>query len=135
MKLWNGYGSEHSANMVLIGTFESSDKAEEAVKLLKDATDVARADEAAGRLVAGKPPTSFSDGMMELYKRTNLSLNYGDPEELLYDYDAAREGDRVIITTDEMLLSAFVKVMIHGGAKIQVYSRHDHSGPYGRPTT
>ena len=134
MKLWNGYGSEHSANMVLIGTFESADKAEEAVKLLEEVTEIARADEAAGRLVAGQVPKDFSDGIMDLYRRTQLNLNYGDPEELLYDYDATREADKVVITTDELLLSAFIKVMLHGGAKIELYSRHEHNGPYGRPT-
>ncbi|WP_432284201.1 DUF6375 family protein [Aminobacter sp. BA135] len=134
MKLWNGYGSEHSANLVLIGTFENADKAEEAVKLLQDATDVARADEAAGRLNPGHVATRFSEGVLDLFKRTNLSLEYGNPEELLYDFDARREGDQVVITTEEMGLNAFIKVLLHGGAKIELYSRHDHRGPYGRPT-
>ncbi|MFC4726087.1 DUF6375 family protein (plasmid) [Glycocaulis abyssi] len=135
MKLWNGYGSEHSANLVLIGEFEGVDKAEKALQLLNEVAEVAQADEADGLLEAGKVSTRFSDRVLDLLTRANLSLDYGDTEELLYEFGARREGEKVIITTEELSLNAFMKVLLHGGAKIEVYSRHDHPGPYGRPTS
>ena len=47
MKVWIGYGSEHSANLVIIGKFASGKKANAALALLNEATRIAREDEAA----------------------------------------------------------------------------------------
>jgi len=131
MKVWIGYGSEHSANLVIIGKFASSDKARATLDLLNEATRIARADEQAGRLTAGEPATKFSDDQIEFYKRTSLSL---DPEQLLYEFHARQESDRVVVTTEEMAINSLLSALLHGGAKIEVYSAHEHGGPYGRGT-
>ena len=34
MKIWHGYGSEHSMNLVMIGHFKSSEDAEKTQKLI-----------------------------------------------------------------------------------------------------
>ena len=132
MKIWMGYGSEHSANLVIIGKFKSDDKAEAALKLLEEATTVARADEANGLLSPGAVTNKFSPAIMDLYKRTNFSMNYGDPEELLFDYNAKRDANKLVVTTDETQINTFLKVLLHYEAKIEVYSAHNHTGPYGR---
>lgn len=132
MKVWYGFGSEHSANLVLIGEFETADLANETLDLLNEATDIARADEAAGRLNAGTVLKGFTDDQMEFFKKTNLSFNYGDPESLLFDFDAKRVDSSVVITTEEFEIGAFMKTLLHKGAKIQVYSAHDHPDGFGR---
>mgnify|MGYP001561550487 CR=1 FL=1 len=132
MKIWHGFGSEHSANLVIIGEFRSAADAQQALNLLNEAADVARQEESSGSLEAGSVRTDFSDAIMDLFKRTNLSLNYGDPEELLYEFHARQEGERVVITTDERDIGVFMKVLLHGQARIEVYSAHSHDGPHGR---
>ena len=135
MKIWFGFGSEHSANLVIIGTFASSDDAAKALDLLNEATDIARADEGAGRLKAGEVSKKFSDGLLDLATTKNFaSFSYGDPEELLYDFNAVRGGSKVVVTTDELDVNAFLKILIHHGAKVEVYSAHDHDSRYGRHT-
>jgi hypothetical protein len=134
MKVWIGYGSEHSANLVIIGKFASGKKANAALALLNEATRIAREDEAAGRLKAGELTTKFTDAQMKLCEKTNFSVNFGDPEQLLYDFDSKVEADKVVITTDEMEINVFLKILIHEGAKVEVYSAHEHVGQYGRQT-
>ena len=41
MKVWRGFESEHSANLVLVGEFETDDRATEAKTLIEDATALA----------------------------------------------------------------------------------------------
>ena len=71
---------------------------------------------------------------MKLCEKTNFSVNFGDPEQLLYDFDSKVEADKVVITTDEMEINVFLKILIHEGAKVEVYSAHEHVGQYGRQT-
>jgi hypothetical protein len=134
MKVWVGYGSEHSANLVIIGRFENANEAQKSLDLLNEAVQVARRDEDSGFIKAGSVANKFTDAQMELFRKSNLSLNYGDPEQFLCDFASRREGDRVVITTDESDINAFLKVLLHGGAKMEVYSAHDHGGQYGRRT-
>jgi len=43
------------------------------------------------------------------------------------------EGSKMILTTDEVDISAFLKVMLDSGARIEVYSAHDYPDTeYGR---
>jgi translation initiation factor 2B subunit (eIF-2B alpha/beta/delta family) len=43
------------------------------------------------------------------------------------------EGSKVILTTDESDVSAFLKVMFDQGARIEIYSAHSHPDTeYGR---
>jgi hypothetical protein len=132
MKIWFGYGSEHSANLVMIGTFKDIGDAQEALDLLNEATEIARADEQDGLLDPSTVSKKFSPRQMAFFKQRNLPMNYGDPEQLLYDFSARREGERVVVTTDEYDVQAMLKVLLHKGAKIEVYSAHDHPGQHGR---
>ena len=38
MKIWNSYGSEHSANLVMIGTFKDATSAEKAKEIIDEIT-------------------------------------------------------------------------------------------------
>lgn len=132
MKIWIGFGSEHSANLVVIGKFESDAKAQEAFDLLKEATDVARSEESAGRIKLGEPSHEIPRAILDLAVQKNLALGYNDPQELVYHYRALRDGDKVVIRTDETEVNAFVKVLLRFSGKIEVYSAHDFpNSPYG----
>lgn len=45
MKIWNGYGSEHSMNLVLIGKFKQEQDAEKVEKDIKTLSTQAEKDE------------------------------------------------------------------------------------------
>jgi hypothetical protein len=135
MKVWYGHGSEHSANLVIIGTFQTEHDAEETERLIADMVEVALADAEDGNIEAGEHSIEFSQRQMDAFKRLNFaSFGYDDPQELLYEHDVRREGDRIVITTEEQDVSALLKMLLHGGAKIEVYSAHAYPSSYGRPT-
>ena len=134
MKIWYGYGSEHSMNLVMIGRFKDpldADGAKQIIERIKDQVD---ADVQAGLMLDGEPTDRFSDGMRDLFK--NVSVYTISPFELgQFSYDVSVEVDngQVIITTEEGDVSAFLKVLIDKGARVEVYSAHHYpSTEYGR---
>lgn len=138
MKVWVGYGSEHSSKLVIVGEFASAKKAEEVLALFEKAQNVAMEDYNAGRIRDGEISRKFSEGIMDLARNDNFSiLNYGDPEQLLMEFHAERTGNKVKIRTDEFDLNAVMKFLIHGGAKIEVFSTHafDPQGKNRKPET
>lgn len=133
MKIWFGFGSEHSANLVIIGKFKDGAKASEALSLLNDVVKIARSEEESGRLKLGEP-YKFSQELLDLCMAKSLPLNDNDPEELVYEHHVKQEGEKLIVTTEEMTVGAFLKVFLNAGAKIEVYSAHEHASAYGRQT-
>lgn len=129
MKIWHGYGSEHSMNLVMIGHFKSSEDAKETQKLIEQLT--------AGlsdKIEVGKSRDRFGDDVMNLLRQTECyNLSPSDLEHFLYDTRTRVEGDKIILTTDEIDVSAFFKLMIEKGAKVEIYSAHDYPDTkYGR---
>ncbi|WP_024801656.1 DUF6375 family protein [Nocardia sp. BMG51109] len=135
MKVWSGYGTEHSMNLVMIGQFEDAKSARAAKDVIDRLTKAVEADEAAGRQVSDSPE-EFSEQMWQLLRELEVnSLGCADLEQFLYDVQVKVEQDKVVIITDEVEVIAFVKVLLHRGAKLEVYSAHEHKGTgYGRPT-
>ncbi len=134
MKIWRGFGSEHSANLVIIGHFETPENAAAAVTALEGATRIAVEDADAGRIVAGQVPHKFSSQMLEYLSKTNISLNHTDVEQLLYECSTKVDGNDLVVTTEEDNVNVFVKMMVERGARVEVYSAHKYPGKYGRPT-
>lgn len=128
MKIWFGYGTEHSANLVIIGRFKTVDDAREAESLLNEWTELAREHEPA------EDETKFDEVFLDFFRERNFgSAAHGDSHSLLYDFDLKRENDRLIVKTEESEISAFLKVMLHKGARVETYSAHDYRDtPYGR---
>lgn len=46
--------------------------------------------------------------------------------QLVSDHHISRENDQITVTTDEADVSAFVKLFIEAGAKVEVFSAHDY---------
>ena len=126
MKIWKGYGSEHSMNLVMIGHFKEARHAEDVKELLDRLADQVRDD--ADRCQADTVPLNrFTDRMIELLEEANLySLSPVELEQLLYDVLVNVDGNKVVLTTDEVDVSAFLKVLMDKGARLEVYSAHDH---------
>ena len=122
MKIWHGYGSEHSMNLVMIGHFKSSEDAKKTQGLIEQLTDGLR-----GKIDVGTPYERFSDEVMELLRGANCHiLGPSELEQFLYDTHIQVEEDKIILTTDESDVSAFFKLMITKGAKVEIYSAHDY---------
>jgi hypothetical protein len=127
MKIWNGYGSEHSMNLVLIGKFKRDQDAERVEKQIDELSDQASKDGAHSIAFGSPEDQRFSDDMLSLLSSLRLStLGPSDLSQLLSDHNVSRKGDRITITTDEAEVSAFVKLFIEAGAKVEVFSAHDY---------
>ncbi|AWL41034.1 MULTISPECIES: DUF6375 family protein [unclassified Streptomyces] len=129
MKVWYGYGTEHSMNLVMIGRFRDATAAERAHAVIKEVTKTLEAEEAAGRLTIGEPDDRFSDEVLKLLSSLNIhSIGPRELEQFLYDLTMRREGDSIVVTTDENDVQALLKVLLDKGARIEVYSAHDYPG-------
>lgn len=134
MKIWYQHGSEHSANLVMIGHFEDATEATKAKEIIDALTEQVAADQDKGEVVLGSPAERYGKGMLDLLGRLNImSLGPWELEQFLYEVSVKIEGSRVILTTEEVDISAFLKVLFGQGARIEVYSAHNHpDSEYGR---
>jgi hypothetical protein len=134
MKVWYGFGTEHSMNLVMIGRFKDAATAETVNGIIDKFQTAVEADEAAGRLRVGEPTDTYSDEMLRLLMDLNvLSVGPEELEQFLYDVNVRRDGDSIVITTDEIAVEAFLKLMLARGARVEVYSAHDYPDTgYGR---
>ncbi|MDZ8226885.1 DUF6375 family protein [Nostoc sp. ChiVER01] len=129
MKIWGGYGSEHSMNLVMIGQFKSIDDARKTKQTIDQLTE-----KLADKIEVGRTQNRFEDEVFALLKDANIyTLGPLELEQFLYDVSTRIEEDKLILTTDESEVSAFMKLMIDRGAKIEIFSAHDYpDAEYGR---
>lgn len=127
MKIWLQYGSEHSSNLVMIGQFKSPGDALEAKEMIDLITEQARADEQSGDIGLGGETAEFSDKMRQVLKKVEI-WNIGpiELEQFIYEFDVTVTYDKLKITTDEIDVSAFLKLLISKGARVEVYSAHHY---------
>jgi len=134
MKVWRLFGSEHSANLVMIGRFKEVTDAIKAKEVIDSIITQVRADEAAGLLKTGDLPDRYTDGMLELFQRVEVhTIRPEEVEQFSYEVTVKVDGKNVVLTTEEMDVSVFLKVLIDEGARVEVYSAHKYPGTgYGR---
>ena len=134
MKIWLGYGTEHSMNLVMIGKFNEYAEASRAFAAIEQIREQASADLESGLLEVGAPHDRYTDAMMKLMKDLNFySLHPAEFEQFVYDVGVELEDDKITITTDEADVSGFLKFLVDKGAHVEVYSAHYHPDTgYGR---
>lgn len=133
MKVWRSYGSEHSANLVMIGSFETEDDARKIEDLFTEFSEKASEEHDGGRLKDDWTNTRYSDEVLKFLMDNNVTdYGYNDLAIFLYEHHVRRDGKKLVVTTEESEISAFLKLMLKGGAKVEIYSAHDHPGKYGR---
>ena len=127
MKIWYQHGSEHSANLVMIGHFEEATEAAKAKEIIDALTEQVAKDQESGALVLGSPSDRYGNEMLDLLGRLNVaSIGPGELEQFAYEVDVKLEDQSVVITTDELDIAAFLKVLFLRGARVEVYSEHEH---------
>lgn len=131
MKVWYGYGSEHSMNLIMVGHFKDATAAQTALDTMNAASDAVRGERDAGRLVVGEPRDRFTEEMLKVIGDLRLySIGTRELEQFLYDVKVDRRGDRLVLETDEVDVMVFVKLLLSQGARIEMYSAHDYpDGP------
>jgi len=138
MKIWNGYGSEHSMNLVMIGSFQEITDADEAKALIDLFREQAQ-DEPGTFSLDGTTDTGdkrFSEKMSQLMRDSKLYIFHpNELEQFAYDMHIELQGNTITVTTDESDISAFLKLFIEKGARVEVYSAHQYPGTgHGRDT-
>jgi hypothetical protein len=134
MKIWNGYGSEHSMNLVMIGRFKNEEDAVKTKEIIERLTEKVRSDEGAGRIKIGAQTDRYASGMLDLLGKMNISvIGPSEVEQFAYEFKIRSTDKQLIITTEEIDVSALLKVLVSEGARVEVFSAHDHpDSEYGR---
>lgn len=134
MKMWHQYGSEHSANLVMIGHFKDVATTTKAKEIIDALTKQVEEDQAKGTLAIGAPSERYSNEMLDLFRHLNIaSIGPQELEQFVYETSIKTEENKIALTTEEMDISAFLKVMFNLGAHIEIYSAHDYPDTgYGR---
>jgi len=131
MKIWNSYGSEHSANLVMIGHFKDAGSAEDAKDIIEELQAFV------GTTSVTEKDDRYSEEARNFLGRIKFhSIGPSELEQFNYSFNVEHKKEKVIITTDEIEVSALMKLLFEKGARIEIYSAHEHSGTsLGRDTT
>lgn len=127
MKIWYQHGTEHSANLVMIGHFENVADAMKAREIIDALTEQVREEESSGTRIIGHPSERYGDAMLDLLGKLNIgSIGPSELEQFAYEVNIKARGNDLVLTTEEFDISAFLKVMFLKGARVEVYSAHDY---------
>ncbi len=127
MKFWNAYASEHSMNLVMIGKFKTVHDAQAAKRLIDQLTAQVTAESGAYLPDSERHETRFSETMGQLLNESRLySLDPTELGQFELDVEIKVQDTQVVITTDEVDVSAFLKLLLDKGARVEVYSAHDY---------
>lgn len=127
MKIWSAYGTEHSMNLVLIGRFKEMRNAEDAMRTIERLIDFIRDEEPPVPSTPFNERHRFSDALRQLLHSENLhSLAPEELEQFSYDVAFKQDNAQVSLRTDEVDISAFLKLLVQKGARVEIYSAHDY---------
>lgn len=122
MKIWHSHGTEHSMNLVMLGRFKSEADAEAIERMLNKLKDELREN-----LSVGDSGRRYPEAAMRILNDLKcFSLTPPELEQFLFDVSVRRDGSTLRLWTDESEVSAFIKLMVDGGAKVEVFSNHHH---------
>jgi len=124
VRIWHSYGSEHSMDLVLVGTFETVSGAEAAIERMQALKGLAEAEwsDDSWRRPDERMPDTLVD---ELSKLKLYEMGRSDVDIYAYEHSVERKGSTVRVWTEESEVQGFLKVLIHLGARVEVFSRHN----------
>ncbi|MDA8355777.1 MAG: DUF6375 family protein [Actinomycetota bacterium] len=124
MRIWHSYGSEHSMDLVLIGKFETVSGAEAAIERMEALKALAEAEGVDDDW--RRQDERMPDPLIDELRRLNLyELGRYDVDIYAYEHSIERNGSVIRIWTEESEVQGFLKVLIHLGARVEVFSRHN----------
>lgn len=126
MKIWNAFGTEHSMNLVIIGRFKEVRNAEEAKRLIDRLTEQV-IDEGDAAYERGSAQRRYSETMRGILKEERVhDIAPAELDQFRYDVSVEQREKEISVRTDEVDISAFLKVLIDRGARVEIYSGHDY---------
>jgi hypothetical protein len=124
LKIWNSFGSEHSMNLRMIGRFKDERDARKVDEIIERLRQQLQRDDI--EFGAGEDQR-YSEGVSQLLREIGLhTLGSYELEQLLYEGTVIREGANIVIRTDEIDVSAFLKILVGMGGRVEVYSADDY---------
>ncbi|HEV8003884.1 MAG TPA: DUF6375 family protein [Planctomycetaceae bacterium] len=128
MKIWRGYGSDHSSNLVMIGEFKTEEDAQRVHELIKVLSENASADLSNGIFGAWSRNEQLSEETEKRLRDLQLyNLSPSDVSDFaLWNPSIEKSGKTLRFRSDDVEIGGFVKLMVTEGAKVQVYSAHDY---------
>src|SRR5688572_24390726 len=114
MKIWQSYGSDHSANLVMIGHFKSVDDAKAALEAIEKLQAKAGQDESAGRIDPfGGANVRYSDALLEIASEFKIwDLTPSDYASFVFEVHAKQVENRLEFWTDDTEILGYVKLLI-----------------------
>ena len=124
MKIWRTFGTEHSMNLVLIGRFKEIRNAEDAKRSIDRLTAFITNEEPPAPSTAPREQHRFSEAMRELLHSESLhSLSPEELEQFSYDVSVRHDQTKISLWTDEVDISAFLKLLVQKGARVECLLR------------
>lgn len=127
MKVWNSFGSEHSAALVMIGHFKTADDATVFLAELKKLEDLITK-----AIPDYEKQDVFPKEIMEalFYEKIKFGYNLSpkDLDDFLQEYHIAKADDdncAVQMTSDDTGWAGLIKMMINAGARVEIFSSHN----------
>lgn len=123
MKIWQGFGSEHSAKLRLVGTF-------------KTVADAQRVNEDVNSLQAMvlkheneilSQPDKYPEEILHALSRQirgGASIHPKDLEDFFMFEGFEQNGNQLIMETDDEGWAGLIKLFVNNEAKVEVFSRH-----------
>lgn len=119
MKIWKSFSGEHSAKLKIVGKFKTIEDAKKAETLFNGLLQIEDK-------YSSKPDRSYSDEVSKFIMDNNFPLLPNDIEQLEYIYPIEADGKTIEVLTDDWAIHPLIQAMVHFGAKVEVYSRHDY---------
>jgi hypothetical protein len=131
VKIWTGYGSEHSYRLVLIGRFAQERDAELVKEKFDQLCDIAS--EEVGHLDWEDANPGFSDPLYDKLSALKLAnFSRSEVEGFGYLYGLEQVGATVRLDTDDAELQGLLKLLFDHGGRVEIYSSH-HWTEEGEP--
>jgi hypothetical protein len=123
VRIWHSYGSEHSMNLVLIGTFETVAEAQTAIERMETLKGLAESmwSDDDWRRQDKRMPSALAD---ELMKLRLYDFGRFDVDAYAFGHSTERSGSVVRIATEESDIQGFVKLFLSLGARVEAFSLH-----------
>jgi hypothetical protein len=127
VKIWTGYGSEHSSKLKMIGHFRDEEAAKVAELIFQRLRDRVYEDMNNETYDASEDEPDLSDEMADLLRDLKqYLLGPADIENFAFDHSVSRHGADLVLTTDEYNIGGFVKILVDAEARIEIFSLHSH---------
>lgn len=122
MKIWQSYGAEHSANLVLIGRFKEIEDAEEFETEVDSLIEFMRTQDDFDFRT-----DRFDDEILEfLWRKKIHSLNPSQLGQFILDIRIERKDKEIWVNSEESDLSGLITLLVDAGARVEIFSRHDY---------